>query len=559
MSFFKKNETDDVNGLLQEARSDGFDYVSTILPHSSSSCQRLDATAVESKWWSTSVIGNVSSPSAYYNNSTEKVGNDISAPQAGAMGMQMETDQGCYMDQGQALIKALRGRGKLSISAEKHLSFMLDWSAHMNIPAVILPAIIEESRISYGRFLATQCLKASANQVQLWMRVPFTEEGLQSFQSLHKMIDGPSNVGAIICFDKTNTISPDSIGKDLALLHKFCGSNLRAICFNTNYFLTNKKGYPTLSKASQFLFIELLKRLGRTIRVLVEGDLLHHIDSDLPQITGQSGYLSYIQYLRHLREKEEVTSLLDTDESRMEFDYLDHLQSPLQPCFDNLEFSTYEVCKSFWATKPVIFKSNFIDLMNFLLFCHILVERDPVKYVRYREAIEKALIDRIDMNVVRVESNNGQQIVVSPLIMVVGAGRGPLVKASLTAVANINNSSKHTEQKSLVVIKPQIIAVEKNSSAVIFLNSLKHSSNDWNVVEVVECDMRRAAEHETLSPIISGPEINKADVVVSELLGSFGDNELSPECLLPVQRSGLMKEDCINIPQRYVDKSFIRN
>lgn len=177
--------------------------------------------------------------------------------------------------------------------------------------------------------------------------------------------------------------------------------------------------------------------------------------------------------------------------------------------------------------------------------------------MRYREAIEKALIDRIDMNVVRVQSNNGQKIVVSPLIMVVGAGRGPLVKASLTAVANINNSSKQTEQKSLIVVNPQIIAVEKNSSAVIFLNSLKHSSNDWNVVEVVECDMRRAAEHETLSPIISGPEINKADIVVSELLGSFGDNELSPECLLPVQRSGLMKEDCINIPQRYVDKDSI--
>lgn len=38
-------------------------------------------------------------------------------------------------------------------------------------------------------------------------------------------------------------------------------------------------------------------------------------------------------------------------------------------------------------------------------------------------------------------------------------------------------------------------------------------------VKVVSCDMR------DWNP----PE--KADIIVSELLGSFGDNELSPECL----------------------------
>lgn len=36
---------------------------------------------------------------------------------------------------------------------------------------------------------------------------------------------------------------------------------------------------------------------------------------------------------------------------------------------------------------------------------------------------------------------------------------------------------------------------------------------------VVSCDMR-----EWVAP-------EKADIIVSELLGSFGDNELSPECL----------------------------
>lgn len=43
-------------------------------------------------------------------------------------------------------------------------------------------------------------------------------------------------------------------------------------------------------------------------------------------------------------------------------------------------------------------------------------------------------------------------------------------------------------------------------------------------VTVVSCDMRDW----------KAPE--KADILVSELLGSFGDNELSPECLDGVQR-----------------------
>lgn len=43
---------------------------------------------------------------------------------------------------------------------------------------------------------------------------------------------------------------------------------------------------------------------------------------------------------------------------------------------------------------------------------------------------------------------------------------------------------------------------------------------EWgDQVTVISCDMREW----------TAPE--KADIIVSELLGSFGDNELSPECL----------------------------
>lgn len=137
------------------------------------------------------------------------------------------------------------------------------------------------------------------------------------------------------------------------------------------------------------------------------------------------------------------------------------------------------------------------------------------------------------------------------VIFVVGAGRGPLVQASLNAIANINSRRKQISSgNESPLIKASIYAVEKNPSAAVYLRSLKNSHPDWRAVEVIECDMRRAFNDTTLTAIINGEEIDRADLVVSELLGSFGDNELSPECLDGVQSSGLMKETCVSIPQR---------
>lgn len=104
---------------------------------------------------------------------------------------------------------------------------------------------------------------------------------------------------------------------------------------------------------------------------------------------------------------------------------------------------------------------------------------------------------------------------------------------------------------STFTIQPQIIAVEKNPSAVLFLHSLKLRHSDWNTsVDIAECDMRTAEKNHLLSNMINGDDSDKADIVVSELLGSFGDNELSPECLDGVQGSGVMRETCVSIPQR---------
>ncbi|ORX73116.1 Skb1 methyltransferase [Linderina pennispora] len=137
-------------------------------------------------------------------------------------------------------------------------------------------------------------------------------------------------------------------------------------------------------------------------------------------------------------------------------------------------------------------------------------EQDTPKYAQYEEAVYQALVDRQQW---------GREIVVA----VVGAGRGPLVTRALAAA-----------KRSSVAVK--VFAVEKNPSALTELQ--RKNAKVWgNAVTVVFGDMRTQATGVA------------ADILVSELLGSFGDNELSPECLDGAQR--LLAEDGISIPAQY--------
>lgn len=99
----------------------------------------------------------------------------------------------------------------------------------------------------------------------------------------------------------------------------------------------------------------------------------------------------------------------------------------------------------------------------------------------------------------------------------------------------------------------RLFALEKNPNAVNTLLNLKHTNPDWKDVTVISTDIRKYSAD------------IKADVIVSELLGSFGDNELSPECLYgaedllkreyPVASFLTSSAGGISIPQQY--ESFI--
>ena len=76
------------------------------------------------------------------------------------------------------------------------------------------------------------------------------------------------------------------------------------------------------------------------------------------------------------------------------------------------------------------------------------------------------------------------------------------------------------------------------------------SDPKWKDVEVVIYNMRCEDKNVSLAGIIGGNNLHKADILVSELLGSFGDNEMSPECLDGFQQSSLMEESGLSILQR---------
>jgi len=434
----------DAAHLLQSAREDGFDYITTVLPHTLE--PRADVTALESRWWRSSVVGLV--------------------PE--------------------------------SPTIQQDLSKQMEWAHHMNIPAVILPQIPKNiiDATNYARLVSSVALTASTNNGQVWIKTFLNEESLASFEKLHRQCDGAGNVGMMLTLDNVHTGAQNptaAVAGMVALVHKTIGCQLKAVSFPTQFFLTNKRGYPALSKTHQVLFSEMLRRLGRTIRVLIEGPSSHTIQGSAG---GGTACLPYLQYIRHMRQRPEIIRALDSSEASLEEAYLDHLQRPLQPLGDHLEFSTYET-----------------------------FEKDPVKYDQYQKAISLALRD----NLIGVHDK-----VVN--ILIAGAGRGPLVTATINAINTLQNVPSN--------ITFRVYAIEKNPSAVVYLQSLtRHDSNWKGLVNVIHADMRTMSR-EILS-------MQQADIVVSELLGSFGDNELSPECLDGLYATGVLKEATVCIPCHY--------
>lgn len=243
--------------------------------------------------------------------------------------------------------------------------------------------------------------------------------------------------------------------------------------------------------------------------------------SDYPSLS-QAGKKHYdptphLSYIRNLQQRQPPRTAIE----RFGVGYQDYLQAPLQPLTVNLESITYEV-----------------------------FEKDPIKYEWYEKAICKALRDWADQK--KATSHPDGKVIVA----VVGAGRGPLVTRALKASADAG-------------VEIDLWAVEKNQNAFVLLQ--RHNDTIWGgKVTLVQSDMRswkgplvrqqpttaatgpvgeslgiessllvssKKGQHDPGRPSETSELQGSAmchthvDILVSELLGSFADNELSPECL----------------------------
>ena len=353
----------------------------------------------------------------------------------------------------------------------------------------------------------------------------------------------------------------------LSVQSRWYSEPLKLISFTDNTFRRNKEGCPTLLGITQS-YITRLMRL-KTVPWILLGDVgpLPGLDDPDELVTAASGHLSpdaaadasssptpaeatqmkrksskktddplaHLRYLRYLQHNQPRRSSVEQYGSG----YQDYLQIPLQPLADNLESMTYEV-----------------------------FEKDPVKYDLYEQAIGAALRDWAESG--KPTSNRDGKVVVA----VAGAGRGPLVTRALRA----------SESECVEI---ELWAVEKNPNAYVILQ--RHNQEDWqNQVTVVKSDMRSwkgpwrpgPVSQSHGDPMSSGKSSNepnitaggkssllpgsqtkhapldspngsygRIDILISELLGSFADNELSPECLDGILH--LLSPQGISIPRSY--------
>lgn len=162
--------------------------------------------------------------------------------------------------------------------------------------------------------------------------------------------------------------------------------------------------------------------------------------------------------------------------------------SPLQPLGYNLESTIYET-----------------------------FELDKKKYDLYECSIFKAFVNK------KSEIKN---------VLQAGAGRGQI----LTRIISVLKNQQFNEFKNSVLIT----ILEKNANCIPGLLFLKENLGFSNIIIINQTTFDFEKSYK-------GNE--KFDLIISEMLGSFGDNELSPECLKPLEK--LLSKNGVFIPQKY--------
>ena len=334
--------------------------------------------------------------------------------------------------------------------------------------------------------------------------ITFNYKQLRTYQQISSALGHIDNFRLAI---KLTAADNNNTTCDSKLFKETTATNIVAVVVPISLFVKNKNGFPVLSKQIQSLLCELFTF---KIDVVVKDDI-----STTQLLTQSETYLQqmydYYVYIKHLFQNHATfTSTFDY----VLCHYADVLQTPLQPLRDDLQSITYEA-----------------------------FEEDKVKYEQYACAIALAISDICGEVLLKQQ----QQLQLN--IGVLGGGRGPLIRMVISAIQSVITTHNSNNANSVCLSKSnfRVFCVEKNINAFNTLLTLQqHEPHIFADVLMIHSDMR------TFVPSLYN--IPHIDICVSELLGSFGDNELSPECLSHITQ--YMSSYGVMIPQRYT--SYIR-
>ncbi|KAH3671690.1 hypothetical protein OGAPHI_000395 [Ogataea philodendri] len=330
---------------------------------------------------------------------------------------------------------------------------------------------------------------------------------------------------------------------------------IRFYLISNSRFIPNSKNYPVLNKFNQLIIWKILQKKVLDCPIL----LLHGVDKESDLITnlrrsslddslshayitvdnskiylGDPAFLEYLRYLIksssaniQLLPIEDFTisnlaaAKLDPSELRS----IKSLQSPLQPLSSNLDNATYKVFEQDTAKYECYERAMISALMD-------LINIPRFQHVKSLPNFGATAFNTSALTLVEKESRSTVDPDTECLkILIVGPGRGPLIERLFAAIKFLN----------LDLHKVQITAVEKNPTVMVYLS--QRNQDFWNnKVDIINADIR------TWQPKTASQ--SGFNLVVSELLGSFGCNELSPECLYAVE-SYCDISNCIFIPKEY--------
>ncbi|KAF3925796.1 hypothetical protein ABW20_dc0101935 [Dactylellina cionopaga] len=283
-------------------------------------------------------------------------------------------------------------------------------------------------------------------------------------------------------------------------LNRWFAEPIRYLIIDSSAYLLNTKGFPVLTKPHQ----SLIQQFARKSPYFLLANARHSeyqaenpADNDFPPLVPTEPIIP-----RGARQTAATVRRRDDPESYRKYLYYLLSNLPPPPPLDSFGAGYQDFLQS--PLQPL---ADNLESMTYEVF-----EKDPVKYDQYERAIRLALEDLKAQGIENIS------------VAVVGAGRGPLVTRCIRAATNAS-------------LDIQLFAIEKNPNAYVHI--MKMNRDVWDDrVTLVKTDMRKWEPPGYIH------------ILVSELLGSFADNELSPECLDGVQRV-LHPKVGINIPQSY--------